>query len=392
MCVQAVRSITDLLRVSLMRLGIDIRELEIGKMTGIGTYLRDFIQTISLLRSDVYFFLYGNQFTDTRLAQENVCIRIAREEKTIWWDQVILPRLAGEDQVEVFLSPYIKGPKYIHCPMAITIHDLMFLAFPRYNTWRQQPKNKLFVQMARWIGNRADLILTDSDYSAKDINRFLGIEQTKIQVVPLGVDRFYSPVVDAETLVAVGQRYGINKEYILYLGNFKPHKNVKTLLQAYAGLEEGLRQRYGLVLGGRPDDWIEELKVKAQILGIADQVFFIGSVASEDMPALYSGAKLFVFPSLYEGFGLPPLEAMACGTAVVVANRTSLPEVVGDAGILVEGEDSAAYRVAISAVLGNDNRRDDLVKRGIARAAEFKADKIYIRQLQLLEKLCQINT
>jgi len=370
-----------------MRLGIDIRELEKGKKTGSGTYLRGFVETASRLRPDLRFWLYGNQFTDTSLARENVQVRIATEGRTFWWDQVILPRMAAQDQVEVFLSPYVKGPVRVHCPMAVTIHDLMFLAFPQYSGWRQRPKNALFVEMARWVGRRADLVLTDSSYSRQDIQRFLGLDTAKIKVLPLGVDSHYAPVEDAKVLAQVRQCYGIDGDYILYLGNFKPHKNVKTLLQAYAGLDAALRQRYRLVLGGRPDVWSDEIKSLAQTLGIIAQTRFIGGVEQEDMPALYSGAQLFVFPSLYEGFGLPPLEAMACGTAVIVADCTSLPEVVGDAGILVAAQETEAYVAAIAEVLENGQRRQGLQQRGLAQAAQFRADKVYTRQLQLLDEL-----
>ena len=196
----------------------------------------------------------------------------------------------------------------IACPLVTTIHDLLFLVFPEYSTWRQKPKRMLSKKIARWVGQRADLILTDSEYSRADIQQLLGLPGDKIQVLPIGVDSTYRPVDDIEAIDRVGAGYGIARPYIFYLGNFKPHKNVQALIGAYAALPEGLRQHYPLVLGGREDIWQAARRQLADDMGLGETVRFIGQVAEEDMPAQYSGAVLFVFPSRYEGFGLPPLE------------------------------------------------------------------------------------
>lgn len=370
-----------------MRIGIDIRELERGKMTGIGRYLRNFIAYASAARPDHRFFLYGNQHTDPAVEGENIEVRIRQEGMTLWWDQVVLPQLANQDRVEVFLSPYIKGPVRVECPLAITIHDLLFLVFPEYAGWRSGPKNFMFRWMATRIGRRADLILTDSQYSARDIERLLRLDPGKVQVLPIGLDESYRPVADPVWVEETLGRYGIEKPYIFYLGNFKPHKNVEGLLRAFASLDDELRARYELVLGGKADIWVEERRQRAEELGIEGRVRFIGMVAEEDMPALYGGAELFVFPSLYEGFGLPPLEAMACGTPVVVADRTSVPEVVGDAGILIDALDHDALSGAMSGLLRDEEERSRLAAKGLAQAKGFRSADICERQMRILEAL-----
>ena len=156
-----------------MRIGIDIRELEHGKMTGIGRYLRNFITYASRARPDYKFFLYGNQHTDPSVQNGNIAVRIAAEGRTLWWDQMVLPRLARADRMDVFLSPYIKGPGAVDCPLVTTIHDLMFLVFPEYayGGRHQRLKNILFTRIARWVNRRAALILTDSEYSRGDIQK-----------------------------------------------------------------------------------------------------------------------------------------------------------------------------------------------------------------------------
>ena len=356
-------------------------------MTGIGRFLRLFIAYASRERPNYQFFLYGNQHTDPSLHSENVEIRIVHERLTLWWDQVTLPSLARRDRAEIFLSPYIKGPRRVNCPLITTIHDLMFLEFPEYGGPGQRQKNLLFTHIARWVGKRANLILTDSEYSRQDIRRLLGLDDQKILVLPIGVDDSYRPVTEPEAHAATQRRYGIDSDYIFYLGNFKPHKNVGALLGAYARLDSATRASHQLVLGGRRDVRVEELLSQADALGIKDRVQFIGQVEERDMPVLYSGARLFVFPSKYEGFGLPPLEAMACGTAVVCSNRTSLPEVVGDAGVLIDPVDIEGMASAMSAVLNDDGARATLEQAGLRRAAGFAADDLCARQLEILEAI-----
>ena len=377
-----------------MRVGIDVRELEQGKMTGIGRYLRNFITYASRVRPDYKFFLYGNQHTDQSLQNGNIVVRIAAERRTLWWDQMVLPQLARADRTDVFLSPYIKGPGAVDCPLVTTIHDLMFLVFPEYACGgpHQRLKNILSTQIARWVNRRAALILTDSEYSREDIKKVLGLTGEKIQVLPLGVDETYQPVQDESRLRAVRQRYGIRAPYIFYLGNFKPHKNVQALLRAFAILPGDLKRRCQLVLGGRFDHWQGQLGLLAHELSIAERTLFIGQVEEEDMPALYSGAEVFVFPSLYEEFSLPPFEAMACGTAVVSSNRTSLPEVVGAAGRLIEPLYTQEMSAAIGQVLEDESIHLELARKGFERARLFRSADICEEQMSILEKVVAGNS
>ncbi|MBI4233938.1 MAG: glycosyltransferase family 4 protein [Chloroflexi bacterium] len=369
-----------------MRLGIDVRELARGRATGIGRFVRDFVRYASPARPDHRFFLYGNQHTVLPGEWPNVEARIVPERLTLWWDQRVLPGLVRADRLDVLLSPYVKGPVCCPCPLVITIHDLLFLVLPE-GGWRGQLRNVFYMKMARRVARRADLAFADSTHSSLDAQRFLGLEVEKIRVLPLALSEGYGPVRDRAVLEGAWQRYGVRPPYVFYLGHFRPHKNVQALLRAFAALGEELCSRYQLVLGGRPDHWQAECRRLAGELGIAGWVRFTGMVAEEDMPALFSGADLFVFPSLYEGFGLPPLEAMACGTAVVVSNRTSLPEVVGEAGVLVDPEDLGGLAAVIGRILEDDGERGRLERAGLERAARFSPPLIYERQLVILEEL-----
>ena len=374
-----------------MKLGIDIRELEKGKRTGIGRYLRNFIAYMLQSRPEHQLCLYGNQHTEVDFEAGNAVVRLEEEGITLWWDQAILPKFAAEDGIDVFLSPYVKGPVRIACPLVTTVHDLLFLVFPEYSNWRQKPRQMLAKRMARWVGKRADLILTDSEYSRGDIRALLGLTGEKIQVLPMGVDENYRPVRDRYEVERVCAAYAIAPPYIFYLGNFKPHKNVQGLIRAFAHLPEAVRRQYPLVLGGRQDAWQSQRRQLVRELDLDDTVHFIGAVADADMPALYSGAELFVFPSFYEGFGLPPLEAMACGTAVVASSRTSIPEVVGEAGCLVDPEDSEVLVAAMSRILEDGQERCRLEEAGLERAAQFRSVDLCRRQMEMLERVAEVG-
>ena len=367
-----------------MKIGIDIRELEHGKMTGIGRYLVNVISYINS-HSQHQLFLYGNQYTDIFIEKERVIVRIKKENLTLWWDQVILPKLVNEDRIDIFFSPYIKGPIRINCPLVVTMHDFLFLIFPEYNNWNHRVKNILFKYMAAWVGRRAKLILTDSTYSSSDIQTVLKIDHSKIKVLPIGVSESYKPIQDRSTLEKVMSQYDIDFPYIYYLGNFKPHKNVEGLIKAFAKLDQDLKEKYILVLGGKPDKWIEKRKHLVKELEIEKKTKFIGYVAEKDMPALYSGAEIFVFPSYYEGIGLPPLESMACGTAVVVSNRTSIPEVVGDAGFLIDPQNIDDISMTIDKLLRNDKLRCNIEQKGLIRSELFRSDDICKKLLNILE-------
>jgi glycosyltransferase involved in cell wall biosynthesis len=370
----------------LVRVGIDIRELERGKMTGIGRSVRNFIAYAKKARPGHGFFLYGNQHTDTSLEGDNAVLRVQRERSTLWWDQRVLAELAHQDGVEVFFSPYLKGPLGVHCPLVITVHDLIDLAFPEYARKRRL-KNIFLKGMTARTGQRAERVLADSGHAAGDAVRLLGLERTRIQVLPLGVEARYRPVGDGPEGVRALRRYGLEEPYILYVGNFKPHKNVPALLRAFADLEKGLRDQYLLALGGHQDRWCQARRKLAEELGIGARTRFLGPIAEEDLPALYSQATLFAFPSLYEGFGLPPLEAMACGAPVLCSSRTSLPEVVGQAGRLEDPEDGEAFGRALGELLADREERLRLAAAGLERARLFRAEDMCERQMQILEQV-----
>ncbi|MBI4589250.1 MAG: glycosyltransferase family 4 protein [Candidatus Rokubacteria bacterium] len=364
-----------------MRIGVDGRELRAGVRSGIGRYVLEVLRAAS--RDGWECVVYGDRTTRLSVALPGVTLRVLDGRWTQWWDQVPLPRQLARDGVSAFLSPYYKGPLLAPCPVVLTIHDLFFLDYPGE---RRPLYRVLMTRLARLYARRATAIVADSAYSKRSIVERLGVSPAKVTVIPvaLGPEFRPEPLTDA-----VRSRYGIGSPYILSVGNFKPHKNLPRLIRAYAALAERRRTTHCLVLAGGDRHRRAGLEAVARDLGVTDQVLFPGQVADLDLPALYSGCALFVLPSLEEGFGLPALEAMACGAPVVATNRAAVPEVVGAAALLVDPEDESAVTAAMGRVLSSAELRDSLGRRGLARAREFSPDRTSGAVLALLREVCQ---
>lgn len=358
------------------RLGVDGRELVAGVHTGIGRYLIEVLRAASKDGWDCT--VYVNRPVQHPLALPEVHVQVLGPQWTLWWDQVSLARRLAKDRVSVFLSPYYKGPILASCPVVLTIHDLLFI---RYLGRKRMLYDAVMTALARLYAGRAAAIIADSEYSKQSIIEILGVNPARVSVIPVALGEGFSPLPLSEP---VRRRYGITGSYILYVGNFLPHKNLPRLLEAYARLSGALRATHRLVLAGDPHRQRAEVEREAQRLGIADRVVVAGRIAEGDLPALYSGCALFVLPSLEEGFGLPALEAMACGAPVAAANRAAIPEVVADAALLFNPEDPAAMAAAMEQVLSSTRLAEDLRHRGLVRAGEFTSDRTAGRVLQLL--------
>ncbi len=311
----------------------------------------------------------------------------------LWFEQVGLPRACRQAQVQVVHYPYFAAPLVKPCRVVVTIHDLITLLLPEYRrSLAVRLYNRLIVTAAR----RAAAIIADSQHSQGDIVRHLGIPARRVHVVYLAAEARFHPLDDADALAAVRQRYGLGERFVFYIGGLNRHKNVAALLAAFAAIRDRL-PGVQLAIAGVPHSAdpavFPDLGQVARNLGLpvsdltgADLtglqrpvrsavVRFLGFVPEEDKPLLYNAAALFVFPSRYEGFGLPPLEAMACGTPVIAARAASLPEVVGDGGLLIAPDDVAGLAQAMLAVLRDPARQAELRARGLAQAAHFSWTK-----------------
>jgi glycosyltransferase involved in cell wall biosynthesis len=342
--------------------------------TGIGRYAIDVLQAMATLPN----------------APELVLLTTEREDRHGLWDTFehyplpscrLLPALMTLGNI--LLTDAAKRYKLdlIHDPNGIapflgpsggarrvvTIHDACAYVYPethnRLDNWRYR---RMLPQAAR----RADLVLTDSEHSRCDLERYLVGPSTPVQVIPCGVNTQFAPQADETRRRIVLERYGISQPYLLYLGGINARKNISRLFEAYALLRAS-HPHIRLVVGGQRQWQTAEMDATFERLGLAPFVDFTGYVENADLPALYSCAEAFVFPSLYEGFGLPPLEAMACDTPVITSRSSSLPEVVGDAALLVDPYDVAELASAIAQVLDDPALRASLRQRGHRRVAQF---------------------
>ena len=365
----------------MIRVGIDGRELAAGVRTGIGRYLIEVLRAAS--KREVECIVYGDLKTRLPITLPKVTLQTIESHWTQWWDQVSLPLQLARDSISVFLSPYYKGPLYPPCPVVLTIHDLYFIRYPR-KKWPAY--GALTTRLARLYASRAAAIIADSEYSKRSIVERLGVSPGKVTVIPVALGPEFKPEPLTES---VAYRYGIVPPYILYIGNFRPHKNLPRLIQAFANLSKALRDTHQLVLAGGDREHRQTLEGLVRDLGISDRVCFPGLIEDSHLPAVYSGCTLFVLPSLEEGFGLPALEAMACGAPVVAGNRAAIPEVVDKAAILVDPENVPAMTEAIAQVLSVSDLRETLRQSGLARAMEFSSDRTSGRVLALLYKVCR---
>ena len=294
----------------------------------------------------------------------------------VMWEQVTGPAAARKAGVDIFHVPYFAPPLLPRTPTVVTIHDVIPMRLPAY---QPDAKVKAYMQLVASAAHRATMIITVSQHAKQDMVNALKLPAERIRVIYEAAGDEYHPVTDPETLEKARAKYGLGERYVFYLGGLDQRKNVPQLVRAFAHLRAQLRDdKLQLLISGNPDKQKGPLfpdpRPVAADIAMNGQIIY-RFVEDEDKPAIYSGASLFVFPSLYEGFGLPPLEAMSCGAPVVCSNRTSLPEVVGDAAITVDPEDTRALVEAMRRVLTNEELQKDLRARSLQRAAQFHWSK-----------------
>lgn len=369
-----------------MRFAVDIREWEPGRQTGIGRFLEEFVRTAVAAKPQDHFLLVGDTRSEARVQAGNATVIHIPVHRTLWWDQVTLRQVLTRHAVDVFYSPYVKVPLLAPMPVVSTIHDLIPIHFPAYREGSGWLYATAFRIWAGLLARRAAAVVTDSLHSRQDIAETLGVDAGRVHAIPIGVGAEFRPSLGRERIREVAASYGIAGAYLLTVTNFLPHKNLLRLVQAYASLAGTLRQRCQLVLAGTPGGHAFARPVERAQLE-APGVVFPGFIAPEDLPYLYAGATALVFSSLTEGFGLPVLEAMACGTPVVCARAGALPEVVGDAALYVDPTDVRSITEGLQRILVDAGLRQDLSARGLARARLFDARKTTARLVDLLESI-----
>ncbi|WP_162179477.1 glycosyltransferase family 4 protein [Thermogemmatispora carboxidivorans] len=352
--------------------------------SGSGQYLLHLLKALATLDQRHEYILLGPRPESPPLALSDhmryvatpVPSLLARSEniEKLFWEQMTSPRAARSHGVDLLHIPYFAPPLRASMPVVVTVHDVIPWHLPIY---RAGARIEAYMQLIAYAVRHATLIITVSEHAKRDIVETLKLPSERIRVIYEAAGEEYHPVHDPEQLATARARYGLaeHQRYVFYLGGLDVRKNVPQLVRAFARVYERLGEPdLRLLISGDPDRQrgprFSDPRPVAAELGIADKVI-VRFVHDEDKPALYSGAGLFVFPSLYEGFGLDPLEAMACGAPVVCSNRTSLPEVVGDAALCVDPTDLDALADAMYAVLSDMRLEADLRARSLRRATQF---------------------
>ncbi|NOT44882.1 MAG: glycosyltransferase family 4 protein [Acidobacteria bacterium] len=364
-----------------MRVAIDARKLH---DFGIGTYIRNLLRHVARLDHDTEYVLLCSP-ADLGVARELGPNFRGVEERSPSYsirEQLSIPAVLLRERPDVYHSPHYVLPAALGCRrVVVTIHDCIHLRFPQYLPNRAA---HAYARTMLWsAAKRADRIITVSEASKRDILHFFDVAPEKVEVVYNGIDERFWVTPAGDLVDRVRERYQLDGRFLLYAGNIKPHKNLVRVIEAFAGLRRrGFDQLQLLIIG----DEISKLPALRRAVHkhkLHKHVRFMGFVPDETLSVLYRLAAVFVFPSLYEGFGLPPLEAMASGTPVVTSTTSSLPEVAGHAAVLVDPYDAASIEDGIREVLDSPARADELRRQGLLRAREFSWERAAARTLAI---------
>jgi glycosyltransferase involved in cell wall biosynthesis len=314
--------------------------------------------------------------------------RLGENVEQVYWEQVGIVLAGIREKIDLLHCPYWSNPVWSPWPTVVTVHDVIQFVLPEY-AWRKI--SRIYFGLVSAGARRADAVITVSECSKRDIMKIIGLPPERIHVIGNAVDASFYPVRDAWLLANVRERYGIAPRFVLYFGGFDMRKNVPRIIEAYSQLPEPLRREYQLVIAGRyqylghplyPDP-----RETVRRLGLERYVIFTGQIREQDKASLYSAATVYAFPSLYEGFGMTVLEAMACGTPVVTSNVSALPEVVGDAGVLVDPYNTEAISQALAELLESQARRDELARRGLERARRFTWPQVAEQTVRVYQQI-----
>jgi glycosyltransferase involved in cell wall biosynthesis len=351
-----------------VRIGIDARKLH---DFGIGTYIRNLLRQLARLDRETEYVLLCRRADEKMMSSLGENFRPVAEAAGNYSvaEQLRIPMALKRQGVTLFHAPHYVLPPLVRCRSVVTIHDCIHLMFPQYLP------NRFALRYARTsmalASRRATRVMTVSESSKRDLLRFLQIDPDKIAVIPNAYDDRFAVEPREEDVVRVSERYQLHDEFVLYAGNVKPHKNLERLIDAFDLVRKRGLDHLKLVLIGDEISKYAALRRAVHQHQLHKHVRFLGYLPEETLAVMYRLAGVFVFPSLYEGFGLPPLEAMASGTPVVTSNVSSLPEVAGDAAVLVDPYEPAAIADGICRVLTDETLRRDLRRKGIARARQF---------------------
>jgi glycosyltransferase involved in cell wall biosynthesis len=350
------------------------------------THYENLLRWIPKLDTRNKYVLYFSHLDAGRMQQYATNGRITADQLP-WKSSYLrvplaLPRVIRRDKLDVFHAQYVLPP-FTRCKTLLTIADIAYEHYPESFPAIQRARCKLLIPAS---ARKADHILTVSEFSKRDICSRYGIDPARVTVTHHGVDEIFVPIAPARAQEELERKYKIEGPFLLYVGRIQARKNLVRLAEAVAALKKR-GAPHKLVIVGKQDFQAEHLVAKIDALGLKNDVIFTGYVPTEDLPKFYSAAEAFVFPSIFEGFGLPVIEAMACGAAVITSYGSSLEEVAGDAALLADPHSTESLTSAIDRVLQDVVWRAELRRRGIERAKQFSYKEAAEKVVQLYMEL-----
>jgi glycosyltransferase involved in cell wall biosynthesis len=378
-----------------MHIGLNAHLLSLGETyrgAGINWYIHNLLTHLPHVDHDNRYtaFIGDGRFTPSTSSgrrSSGLALRLSRLPTSrpvvrIFWEQVVQPFALRKERVDLLHALAFVTPLLSPCPAVVTIYDLSFLLYPESFKRSKRFYLGLFTRLS---ARRARRIVAISKSTKRDVVRLVGVSPEKVEVVYCGIDDAFCPLAE-DQVAAFRAKRGLPERFILFVGTIEPRKNITRLVEAFATLRFCDIATLKLVIGGAKGWFYEDVFARVEELGLEGQVMFPGYIPISELPLWYNAAELFVYPSLYEGFGLPPLEAMACGTPVVAASTSSLPEVVGEAGLTVDPLDVEELAEAMKRVLNDEALRQEMRERGLKRAKGFSWTKTAQETVQVYRR------
>jgi glycosyltransferase involved in cell wall biosynthesis len=362
-----------------MRIGIDGRAIY-KNLDGIGRYSLNLIRGLARVDGENEYVIFRNNLFDETIVESPNFREVhvsfpALSLRTGYY----LGHLLKKEDVDVFHSPFFIAPLWGINNLVVTVHDLMALNFPGFFSGRNFLLSKYAYLFHKYMIpkalSRSRKVIAVSNNTKVDLERSFNLNSNKVSVIYEAADPSFRKIMDIETLETYRRNARLPENFILYVGNTKPYKNVFALLKAFKIFKTTWDLDYALVIAGKKDRFHQTTLQMAKELALLPHVRFFDNFTEKELPLLYNLAKLFVFPSYYEGFGLPPLEAISCGTPVITSNRSSLPEVVGESAMLVEPDDVDGLAKAMKRILDDEGLREQMSQKGIEQSKMFSWKK-----------------
>jgi glycosyltransferase involved in cell wall biosynthesis len=348
----------------------------LGKKSGFGFYVKNLVENLKKIDTqNEYFLIDSGKNKDLRTYER------------IWWDQVKFVKKVKLIKPDVVHKTCFSVPKFGNFKKVVTIHDIIPILYPENFSMSSR---FYFTKLMPWSYKFADYIITISESAKKDLVEKLGLDENKIKVIYEAAGSEFRVITDLNRIEEVKKKYGISGNYILNVGTLEPRKNLEFLVNVFNDIRKLRYSDIGdlkLVIAGKKGWRYENIFLLIKELNLQDKVIFTDYVEEGDLPYLYNGAKLFAFPSIYEGFGLPILEAMKCGVPVISSNSSSLPEVVGDAGILIDPKNKEVWVKNIIEVLKSPEKQIMMKADGLKQADKFSWKKCAEETLEVYNEL-----